>query len=1222
MSNGFDEYVVHARQLAENGQIDEAVETYRVALEEDPTNEEVRRDIINLTLKREDFQQTIVEYFDWAEACQVQGAIDDAIRIYQEIIGLPTLLQKKIFMMDQRVANEAIAQIQETIQAANGAIFFNLGYLYLEKGALDESISCLQKSLEFNPGDAKTHTLLGQVYMQKGQDNEATGEFQEVVRLAPDEAAYAYEMLGEIFIRKGKPPQSSITWFKNAGDLYLRHEQFEEAIRAYERILSFEPGNKSVLEKLGEIYFKQGWKEQALDIYKQLAEIYGKEGLLDRVIIIYEKLSEWDPENIEVRDKVIEIYRRIVKMDPSNLNARHKLIGNLLRKGSAQEAIPEFIGLSETYLSKGMKKEAFSVCRKLLELDPREARAHELIADIFYGQGKKEEALKEYLLVIKLCRDKGDDDSAARINEKLLEMFPGTKEVSMQMAISHKQRGDFDAALIEFAKILRDEPANVNVLQNMMDIYEVKNELDKVIEFAYKIVNIDNTRTDMQDKIISIYQRQGNTQKIIEIYRYMLKADPSRVELRQKILEIYEQEEKHDKVIEMYREILDAEPDRTDIRQKIIQNYASEGRIDDVLRESSVLADIFLKNDEVEKAESLYKNVLAFMPDDMRIRENICSIYEKKGESDKVQEELLVLANISYNSGNYETSLRNCQKMLEFTPNDVNLKMRIAKMAVSLNNAAEAVVQYRDVTEVYLDKKMTEPALRTIGNILEIDNENIEYRNKLIEILKNQLKTDEATTHYKILISHFIKRNQSDDAINAARDAIAMQPLDLDLRKEIVELFIQGGDTENGGQFARELIDIYLSRGDYDEVIGIYDRLSHIQKEKGNIPLYYEMRENIAEIYERQSRYSNAVEEFVNILEGNLFDSRIDQVRRIFPILTELYYKEEKPGEAIETYKNLTGKLYKFGKIGEALLTLEQVEEIQEKSELWDNALESLLQMIDYYKEQGDSAKIIETHRRRIDIYHRIKSVDLAVDEMFAIIRHHLNNSDMESALEQFKEVENFEPDDTMVMFRMAEMLFEFGLFEQSKQLYENVLEREPENFDVVARLAIIYAKAGNLQDAVVYTKKIFSKGLVAEVIEEYKKSSEIDPDDAQIHINMGLFYQEMGFIEEAIAEFQMAAMDKERLLEAYRLLALCFKQESFIDLAVKQLERALEQKGYPEEDYLPIRYSLGEILLESGKEQEALSAFYECYMVDINYRDISVKISQLSEKLSSEDEE
>jgi len=1222
MSNGFDVYINQAKQMAESGDIDNAIETYRLALGEDPANEEVQREIINLTLKKGDYQETIVEYFNWAEACQVQGAIDDAIRIYQEILGLPTLLQKQIFMMDKEVANETINQIQETIETASSAIFFNLGYLYLEKGAMDESISCLKKSLEFNPSDSKIHTLLGQVYMQMEKDNEAIGEFQEVVRLAPDEAAYAYEMLGEIFIRKGKPPQSTIVWFRNAGDLYLRNRQLDEAIRAYERILSFEPKNKDVLKRLGEIYAKQGLIDQAVDMFKQLADIFAEEGLLDKVILIYEKLVEWDPENTEARDRIIKIYRKILDADATNLTARHKLIGNLLRKGNAQEAIPEFIALSETYLGKGMKKEAFSVCRKLLELDPREARAHELIAGIFYDQGKKEQALKEYLLVIKLYRDRGDGDSATKINEKLLEMFPGTKEVAIQMAISHKQRGDYDAALNEYSKILADEPANVTVLQDMMEICEIKNELDKVIEYAYKIVNIDNTRTDMQDKIISIYEKQGNTLKIIEIYRYMLKADPSREDLRQKILTLYKQEGKQDKVIEMYQEILEVDPDRTEVRQKIIQYFASEGRIDEVLRESSILADIYLKNNDYDKAEGLYKNVLAFIPDDIRIRENLCNIYEKKGESEKVEDELLVLASINSSRNNVEASLRNYQKILEYTPNDINLKLQVARAASSCSDTTEAVNQYRDVAEIYLGKNMTEPALEVIEYILDIDSENLEYRQKLIDILKYQFKIEEAIRNSKVLISHFLKFNQKDDAITSARDAIALQPMELELRKEIIELFLAGNDLENARSFGDELIEIYLNRSEYDEVISIYDRLSGIYREKDNLTVYYHMREEIAQIMERQSRLVNAIEEYLHILEGNLIDGSSEEAERLFPVLVNLYFKENRPGEAVESFQNISAKLYRFGKLDESLEALKQTEEIQERLDRWDDSLESLNQMIKYYKEKADSDNIINTYNKRIDIYQRLEKIDSAIDEMFLIIRFRLESDDLDAAIEKFQEVNTIKPDDLDLTFKMAETLFEFEIFDQAKPLYEKILEQVAENYDAMSRIAIIFAKSGNLQDAVVYTMKVFSRGLVAEVIDEYKKSAEVDLDDAQVHINMGLFYQEIGFIEEAIAELQKAARDRERLLEAYNLLARCFKQEGFVDLAIRQFERALEQPGYPEEDYLEIRYNLGETLLENGQLQEALSTFYECYMVDINYRDISEKIAMINEKLSAEEED
>jgi len=1221
MSNGFEAYIIQARQQAEAGQFDEAIDSYRGALEEDPTNEDIRREIINLTLRKGDFESTIVEYFDWAEACQVQGAIDDAIRIYQEILGLDTLLQKKIFMMDQKVAHETINQIRETIQAASGAIFFNLGYLYLEKGELDEAVTCLQKSLEFNPSDAKTHTLLGQVYMQKGLDSEATGEFQEVVRLAPEEAAYAYEMLGEIFIRRGKPPQNTVVWFRNAGDLYLRHEQIEEAIRAYERILSFESQNKEVLTRLGEIYAKQGEKDKALEIYKELAEIYSTEGLLDKVIVIYEKLVEWDPENKEARGKIIDIYNRILEMDPSNLTARHKLIGNLLRKGSAEEAIPQFLALSKTYLEKGMKKEAFAVCRKLLELNPREARAHELIADIIFGQGKKEDALKEYLYALKLYQDKGDDETAMKLNERLLEMYPGTKQIAFHMALTYKKRGDNELALEEFKKIMADEPANVTVLQHIMEIYEAKEEYDKVIECAYKIVNIDNTRTDMQDKIISIYQQQGNIQKIIEIYEYMLKVDPSRSDIRDKILEIYEQEGKQNKIIEMYQNILQQEPDRIDIRQKLIQYYATEGKVEKMLEESSILADVFLRNDDFDKAESLYKNVLAFIPGDISIRNKLYNIYEQKGEIEKVQEELMVLANISNNAGDMEGSVKSCQKLLEYTPNDINIKTRIARMSADSGNIVEAVNQYRDIAEIFLDKKMTEPAKEMIGNILEIDSENIEYREKLIGILKNQLKIEEAIQHYKILISHFLRFDQNDDAITATRDAIALLPMDLDLRKEITELFLAGGDVDNARMFADELIDIYLSRSEYEEVNKVYDRLSRVYREKGNMQIYYEMRESIARILERQARYDEAIKEYLGILEGNMMDSRIDQAEKLFPILTSLYFKEEIPGQAVESFQALSDRLYKFGKLDESLLCLEHIEEIQQRIEDYDRSLETLKLMIKYFEEKNDIDKIITTYKRCIEVHLRLKDTAKAINEMFNIIERYLEMGNLDSAMEQFHEIESLEPDDPQIIARMADTLFKYEMFDKAKELYEKVLELDSENFDAIARIAIVLAKAGNLQDAVTYTKKIFSKGLVAEVIDEYMKSSEVDPDDAQIHINMGLFYQEMGFIEEAIHEFQLAARDKDRLLEAYNLLAKCFKQEGFVDLAIRQLERALEKPGYPEEDYLAIRYNLGETLLENNQLQEALSAFYECYMVDINYRDISEKIAMINEKLSESEE-
>ncbi|MFP4497504.1 MAG: tetratricopeptide repeat protein, partial [Vulcanimicrobiota bacterium] len=942
MSNGFEEYVSEAQSLAAGGDTEGAIEMYKAALTENPTSEEVHREIINLTLEKHDFQQVIVEYFDWAEACQVDGEIDDAIRIYQEILELDSILHSKMEGYDPESVQEAISQIQEIIESASGAIFFNMGYLYMEKNSLDEAVSSLQKSLEYNASDAKTHALLGQVFMQKELDKEAIGEFQEVVRLAPDEAAYAYEMLGEIFIRSGKPPQSTVVWFRNAGDLYVRHQQYEEAIRAYERILSFEPDNKDVILRLGEIHAEQGNSQRAFEIYRDLAEIYKNDGLLDKVIGVYEKLLEWDPENTEARQKIIEIYQKILEMDPSNLSARSKLISNILRKGNPEEAVPEFLALSKTYLEKGMRKEAFAVCKKLLELDPKNEKAHELIADIFYDQGAKDKALPEYLMVIKLYQEQNDEEELNRINEKVNKRFPGTKEVTYKLAQAYVEKGEYDLALAEYQKVLNQEPANLDILTAMLEILEKKEDNENVIKFAERIITLAPSRTGIQEKIIKIYEKSGNNEKLLDYYRKILENEPERNDIRDKILDIYERTSKTDEALSLYKEILEADPERVDVRQKMIEHYASAGEIEKVLSQSSALADIFLNSEDFDKAEGLYKNVLAFMPGDVTIRERLCNIYKARDEEEKVKEELLVLANVNSRENKLGSSIEYCRNILEYNPDDLSIKLRIADNASKMGDTDQAVEQFKEVANIYIDKKMTQPAIVTIENILEVDEQNVVYRQKLITILKDQLRIEETIRHYKILIQHFLRMKQNDEAIIAAKDAIALLPMDLELRRDLVELFLEEDDVENGRAFSEELINLHLDRSEYQEVIDIHQRISQIYKDKEDLGTYFEYREKIAQVYEKQAKFHDAINEYIAILEGNLETSNTAEAQRLFPVIIDLYLKEERPSEAVDCFREISRKLHDSNKVEEAILVLEQMVGIEKRIEKFDSALEVL----------------------------------------------------------------------------------------------------------------------------------------------------------------------------------------------------------------------------------------------------------------------------------------
>lgn len=120
---------------------------------------------------------------------------------------------------------------------------------------LDNDLHGLKKSLEKNPSNPdEIHKNMAIIYLEKGMDREAIGEFQEVIRLKPEDPQ-PYEYLGNLSVKRDNPV-NAIRWFTCAGDLYLKKNEINEAIRIYEYILQLDSHNKEVMGKLETIYKK------------------------------------------------------------------------------------------------------------------------------------------------------------------------------------------------------------------------------------------------------------------------------------------------------------------------------------------------------------------------------------------------------------------------------------------------------------------------------------------------------------------------------------------------------------------------------------------------------------------------------------------------------------------------------------------------------------------------------------------------------------------------------------------------------------------------------------------------------------------------------------------------------------------------------------------------------------------------------------------------------
>jgi tetratricopeptide (TPR) repeat protein len=136
------------------------------------------------------------------------------------------------------------------------------------------------------------------------------------------------------------------------------------------------------------------------------------------------------------------------------------------------------------------------------------------------------------------------------------------------------------------------------------------------------------------------------------------------------------------------------------------------------------------------------------------------------------------------------------------------------------------------------------------------------------------------------------------------------------------------------------------------------------------------------------------------------------------------------------------------------------------------------------------------------------------------------------------------------------------------------------------------------------------------EIFREFKKGVEqqLDSEDYDTHYNLGIAYKEMGLIDEAIGEFQLASKDPKRTIECCSMLGLCFLEKGMPQLAIKWYGKGLEVPEISEDEHLGLLYDLALVYLEVGDVTSAQKAFVEIYGMNSNYRDVVNRIKQLED--------
>jgi tetratricopeptide (TPR) repeat protein len=138
----------------------------------------------------------------------------------------------------------------------------------------------------------------------------------------------------------------------------------------------------------------------------------------------------------------------------------------------------------------------------------------------------------------------------------------------------------------------------------------------------------------------------------------------------------------------------------------------------------------------------------------------------------------------------------------------------------------------------------------------------------------------------------------------------------------------------------------------------------------------------------------------------------------------------------------------------------------------------------------------------------------------------------------------------------------------------------------------------------------------VEDVFNQFKKGVEktVRPEDSETHYDLGIAYKEMGLLDDAIHEFEVALAGKTRKkeIDCLSMIGLCRGLKGEHAEAVQAFRRALRSDALTPEAGKAVHYELGLAHEALGEPEVALWYFQKICKVDARYRDAKAHVDRL----------
>lgn len=650
-----------------------------------------------------------------AELFRNWGALAEALALWQQIgvdekdnyTQMMVLREAAALLLDLGNENQAAAMLRRGLAKVRRGTGDDRELRELLVGVYRRSARLPELLQEYQPQIGKDYeitALCGRLYEELGDDSMAQATYREALRLRPKAVEMRQALIG----------------------LLERQGAVDEVIEQTQLLIQQMRKDPQLEVRLAELHARKGDKKQATEILRRTASRY--------------------PRDPAVQGMIMDQY---VRLGVSGDLVLQQLL-TLRRLEPREEA--HVLGLGEYYYSNGKRDLALATWLKLLEIVPKKATAHVLLAttlaqhqrndladqhfkdavaadpadekirrkysEFLVKQRKFDAAAQQWIHVLELAGD--DRRKANKARTAIVEIWNNSgmlrhKQQELRRRFDTKTNLLLDGRLLvatylvehAYAKaeqvlsqILENHPEDLDSLLALEWVFARTNRIDEARELALRLSEMDAAnKPEHLARYAEYAVRAGDTDSAIHVSSQLVELNPTDARAQANVGDILWQQGDIDGAIRQYRRAVDLGGRDYAIHLRLATVYHERGLVDD---------ELLLLRKVVEHADD--------SPTIMQAGQRLLQAAGLMGKLDRMEDGLLALVQQWPDRPVYRTLLVDLYRQL--------------------GHALTLAVQ-KDPTDAGTRQKLAGLVDRGLVHLVAALQDDVSTRSKVLEILKN-----------------------------------------------------------------------------------------------------------------------------------------------------------------------------------------------------------------------------------------------------------------------------------------------------------------------------------------------------------------------------------------------------------------------------------------------------------------------------------------------------